>query len=56
MTWTVFWAMGGFGWYVWSAYAFTMVVLVINIIQPLMRKRALKRFLRRYVDRAEEYR
>lgn len=54
MTWSQFWAMGGFAFYVWSAYAFTFVVVVINTVQPLIRRRQVIRFLRRYVDRVRE--
>ncbi|MHB1566302.1 MAG: heme exporter protein CcmD [Acidiferrobacter sp.] len=54
MTWSQFWAMGGFAFYVWSAYAFTLVVVVINIVAPLIRRRQVMRFLHRYMDRARE--
>ena len=35
--------MGGYGLYVWSAYAITLVVFVYNITRPiLMRKQAIR--------------
>ena len=38
-----FLAMGGYGFYVWTAYAIAFVVLVLNIVLPIMqRKRVLR--------------
>ena len=34
MSWSEFWAMGGYGFYVWSAYGFATLVLAINVIKP----------------------
>jgi len=43
-----FLAMGGYASYVWSAYAFFVVILVFNIWQPVLaRKKFLKQQLRR---------
>jgi heme exporter protein D len=43
-----FLAMGGYATYVWSAYAFFVLVLVFNIVQPVLsRKKYLKQQLRR---------
>ena len=54
MTWSQFWAMGGFAPYVWSAYAFTGVIVAINTIAPILRKRAVHRQLRRQSGGDEE--
>lgn len=35
-----FFSMGGYGAYVWSAYSLVLAVLIINLIAPLRRKRA----------------
>ncbi len=41
-------AMGGYAAYVWSAYAFFILVLIFNIWQPILaRKKYLKQQLRR---------
>ncbi len=41
-------AMGGYASYVWSAYAFFVLVLVFNVLQPVLsRKKYLKQQLRR---------
>ena len=43
-----FLAMGGYAIYVWSAYAFFLIILIFNIWQPMLaRKRYLKQQLRR---------
>ncbi len=54
MSWSQFWAMGGFGFYVWSAYAFTAVIVTVNTVAPLLRKRAVRRQLQRESGGNEE--
>lgn len=34
-------AMGGHGVYVWSCYAITLAVLVLNVVQPWLARRRL---------------
>ena len=34
-----FFAMGGYGFYVWTSYGLTLIVLVANIIIPVMERR-----------------
>lgn len=36
---TEFFNMGGYGFYVWSSFAITAVVLAINVIQPVLQHR-----------------
>ena len=31
--------MGGYGWYVWSSYGLTLLVLVVNAVLPLIQRR-----------------
>ncbi len=38
-----FFAMGGYGFYVWTSYGFCFVVLVANVIIPVIQR---KQFLR----------
>lgn len=40
-----FLAMGGYGFYVWTAYAIAFVVLLLNIVLPLMQRKQLLRQL-----------
>lgn len=50
MSWSEFWAMGGYGLYVWSAYGFATLVLVLNVIFPLRRRTVVMRILRRLLQ------
>ena len=47
MDWSAFFAMGGYAVFVWSAYAIAGGLLVINLIVPHLRERALLERLRR---------
>ncbi len=38
-----FLAMGGYGFYVWTAYSIAFVVLLLNVVLPLIQR---KQFLR----------
>lgn len=38
-----FLAMGGYGFYVWTSYGISFVVLLLNVVLPLVQR---KRFLR----------
>jgi len=49
-TWSDFWAMGGYGLYVWGSYA---CVLVWLLLEPLLERRAHKRALSQISDDAE---
>lgn len=42
-----FFSMGGYGLYVWSSYAISAVVLLLNVIQPIMRERRTVRELQK---------
>jgi heme exporter protein D len=39
-SWDAFWAMGGYGLYVWGSYAMTVIVLALEIRQLKSRRRA----------------
>lgn len=43
--------MGGYGFYVWSAYGVTFLVLVVNAVLPVLRERQLRRELARRARR-----
>ena len=43
--------MGGYAFYVWWSYAIAAAMLVINVVVPLRRDRALRRRLRRNASR-----
>ncbi len=44
---TEFFHMGGYAFYVWSAYGVTFVVLLLNVLLPIARARRLRRGLAR---------
>jgi heme exporter protein D len=41
-----FFAMGGYAFYVWTAYGITLIVLAANIVVPVLQR---KQFLRRQI-------
>lgn len=41
----IFLEMGGYGFYVWSAYGVTMLVLLVNVLLPLWQRKRLLRQL-----------
>ena len=47
MNWSEFFHMGGYAFYVWTSYALTFIVVLVNIISPIMqRKKVIKRIKR----------
>lgn len=48
MNWAEFFAMGGYGAYVWGAYAIAAVVLLLNLFIPLRRGQAVRSALREF--------
>jgi heme exporter protein D len=48
-----FWAMGGYGLYVWGSYGFALVVLTAEVWLLRNRKRALHRQLQRSAQNGE---
>ncbi|MDN5873474.1 MAG: heme exporter protein CcmD [Sinobacteraceae bacterium] len=45
-----FWQMGGFAFYVWSAYGAAVLIFAWNLLVPRLRRRALLRELVEYED------
>lgn len=43
MSWEYFFSMGGYAFYVWTAYGITAVVLLLNLLLPIVQR---KQFLR----------
>lgn len=48
-SWSDFFAMGGYALYVWGAYALTIVVMVLEVVLLVLRRRSLIERLRRFV-------
>jgi heme exporter protein D len=45
MSWSEFWAMGGYGLYVWGSYGAAALVLVYNLLAARHREKAVRRQL-----------
>ena len=48
-----FFHMGGYAAYVWSAYGISLAVLIMNIILPIRREKALLHNIRKRLQREE---
>ena len=48
MSWSEFFAMGHYGWYVWPAYALAAVILILNVAAPIWRRKRLRKQLQEY--------
>jgi len=48
MNWAEFFAMGGYAPYGWSVYGIAAVILALNVVQPILRRRSVLKQLRRY--------
>ncbi len=46
MNWKEFFEMGGYGFYVWSAYALMLLVLIFNLYSSLRKDGAIKKKLK----------
>lgn len=53
MNWGEFFAMGGYGKFVWSAYGITAIVIVLNIVLPILRHKKILRMLRELIKMKE---
>ena len=49
MNWTEFFAMGGYGQYVWGSYGLAALILILNLYLPLRRRKTLRRLLREFL-------
>ena len=52
-SWSAFWHMGGYGFYVWLAFAVTLLSLVGIVVESLWAKRALVSAARKEFARRE---
>ena len=49
MNWTEFFAMGGYGQYVWGSYSLAALILILNLYLPLRRRKTVQRLLREFL-------
>lgn len=53
MNWAEFFAMGGYGKFIWSAYGAAAVIIILNIVLPLRRHKKVLRMLRELLKMKE---
>ena len=46
MNWSEFWAMGGYGVYVWGSYTMTALIFILNVLAARQREKTVRRQLR----------
>jgi heme exporter protein D len=46
-SWSEFWAMGGYGLYVWGSYLVTLVFMATEVVLLLLRRNSIMGFLAR---------
>lgn len=51
-SWSAFWAMGGYGFYVWLSFAVTLLVLLGQVVVTVKTKKRLLREVSQKQDRA----
>lgn len=51
MNWSEFFHMGGYAFFVWTSYALTLLVIVLNIVAPLMHRKKIIARIKRAVKR-----
>lgn len=56
MNWPQFFAMGGYGFYVWSSYGLAALILILNLYFPLARRKTVRRLLREFLRLKEQTR
>ena len=56
MNWAEFFAMGGKGFYVWGAYLVTLLVVGIEVVSVLARRRRTLAVIREEIDAARDTR
>ena len=56
MNWSAFFAMGGYGLYVWSSYGTAALILILNLYLPQRRRKTVHRLLREFLRLKEQTR
>jgi heme exporter protein D len=56
MNWSQFFAMGGYGFYVWSSYGLAALILILNLYLPLARRKTVRHRLREFLRLKEQTR
>ncbi len=56
MNWSQFFAMGGYGQYVWGSYGLAALILILNLYLSLHRWKTVRRRLREFLRLKEQTR
>ena len=56
MNWAEFFAMGGYGLYVWGSYGLAALILILNLYLPLRRRKTVQRLLLEFLRLKEQTR
>ena len=51
MNWAEFFNMGGYAFFVWTSYALTLVVVLINIVSPILQRKKTIAKIKRAIKR-----
>jgi len=51
MNWAEFFDMGGYAFFVWTSYALTFVVIVMNSVSPIMQRKKIIARIKRAIKR-----
>jgi len=52
-SWSEFFAMGGYAFFVWSSYGLTLLVLVLNIVMPILHRKKVINRVKRAIRREQ---
>ena len=52
-SWSEFFAMGGYAFYVWMSYGLTFLVIVLNIVMPILHRRKVISRVKRAIRREQ---
>lgn len=52
-SWSEFFDMGGYAFFVWSSYGLTFLVIVLNIVMPIMHRKKVISRVKRAIKREQ---
>ena len=52
-SWSEFFDMGGYAFFVWSSYGLTFLVIVLNIVMPIMHRKKVINRVKRAIRREQ---
>ena len=52
-SWSEFFAMGGYAFFVWTSYGIALLVIVLNIVMPVMQRKKVINRVKRAIRREQ---